>query len=223
MYAYLMRTVIVIHYAKYTRDECISYYMTVRRSGCARTLSSKSEAIFNDDAAPASARRPLDGSFQFHHLFRLPPLLEAGQLDTFSARFSLALDQFYPLLARGLPFALQNAPDGLWANLELIRQDGRGEHIWIKAVELAEAVHGLPGQFFGWGPAGWEALLEGLAVGFVFVGRGVLWRRSLVGRRGAWPSAVDDLAVLAEIEFSTVFAVILQNWFWAGDAVERPF
>ena len=204
-------------------------YMTVRRSTNARVTplssrSSKGQAIFNNDAPAASARRPLDSSFQRCHLFRFLQLLETRLPDTFFTRFSLALDQLNPLLARGLPLALQDPSDGLWADPELVREDRRGERFRVKPVELAEAVHRLPGKFFGRGPACREELLEGLSVGFVLVGSGALWRRSLVGRRGAWASAVDDVVVLAEVEFLAVFVgVVLQNWLWTGNAIQRPF
>ncbi len=92
-------------------------------------------------------------------LARLRLLLRRALLNELLPLRALADRHRRARLDARLPRALQDAAHGLGADLEAVREDRHGELPWLRAVELAQRVHGLARELARRGPA----LREGLA------------------------------------------------------------
>ena len=93
-----------------------------------------------------------------------PNSLSAPQSNAVLPVPSLALQQARTLLLRRLPLASENAAHRLWADAELVGEDGRGERVGVVCVQRAQAVHCRSRKFVRGRPAVGEFFLQRGAV-----------------------------------------------------------
>lgn len=93
-----------------------------------------------------------------------PNSLSAPQSNAVLPVPSLALQQARTLLLRRLPLASENAAHRLWADAELVGEDGRSERVGVMRMQRAQAVHCRSRKFVRGRPAVGEFFLQRGAV-----------------------------------------------------------